>query len=132
MAGSHTGSSLSLMSYRPAWPLPFLKRALESAIFFKSLFLPSVYNGCMSVFYGCDRVYVYDSIINMLSIFSIYSVPFYKVHERLTETMIHVSGVRTFNTRTSRLFLPFHVFVSLWYFVTVYLSVYRLFLRIII
>lgn len=55
-------------------------------------------------FYGCDRVYVYDGINNMKSIFSIYSLPFYKVHERLTETMKHVSGVKTFDTRTFSLF----------------------------
>lgn len=40
----------------------------------------------------------------MKSIFSIYSLPFYKVHERLTETMKHVSGVKTFDTRTFSLF----------------------------
>lgn len=55
-------------------------------------------------FNGCDRVYVYDGINNMKSIFSIYSLPFYKVHERLTETMKHVSGVKTFDTRTFSLF----------------------------
>lgn len=55
-------------------------------------------------FYGCDRVYVYDGINNMKSIFSIYSLPFYKVHERLTETMKHVSGVKTSDTRTFSLF----------------------------
>lgn len=109
MAGNHTGSSLSPMSYRPAWPLPFLKRALESAIFFPQVYLFHLV--VCRVFYGCDRVYVYDGIINVQSIFSIYSVPFYKGHERLTEKMRHVSGNKTFNTRTFSLFYPFMSFL---------------------
>lgn len=58
-------------------------------------------------------------INNMKSIFSIYSLPFYKVHERLTETMKHVSGVKAFDTRTFSLsfFLPFHVFFCVRQFV---------------
>lgn len=133
MAGNHTGSSLSPMSYWPACPLPFLKACTWVRHFFLSKFTSSICIQwiCVGFFYGYDRVYVYDGINNMKSIFSIYSLPFYKVHERLTETMKHVSGVKAFDTRTfSLFFLPFHVFFvsdSLWYFVTINLSAYWIF-----
>lgn len=113
MAGNHTGSSLSPMSYWPACPLPFLKACTWVRHFFLSKFTSSICIQwmCVGFYYGCNRVYVYDGINNIKSIFSIFSVPFYKVHERLTETMKHVSGVQTFDTRTfSLFFLPFHVF----------------------
>lgn len=106
MAGNHTGSSLSPMSYWPACPLPFLKACTWVRHFFLSKFTSSICIQwmCVGFYYGCDRVYVYDGINNIKSIFSIFSVPFYKVHERLTETMKHVSGVKTFDTRTFSLF----------------------------
>lgn len=78
MAGNHTGSSLSPMSYWPACPLPFLKACTWVRHFFLSKFTSSICIQwmCVGLFYGCDRVPFYDGINNMKSIFSIYSVPF--------------------------------------------------------
>lgn len=107
MAGNHTGSSLSPMSYWPACPLPFLKACTWVRHFFLSKFTSSICIqwicvGFFMVVIGYMFMMAY--INNMKSIFSIYSLPFYKVHERLTETMKHVSGVKAFDTRTFSLF----------------------------
>lgn len=121
MAGNHTGSSLSPMSYWPACPLPFLKACTWVRHFFLSKFTSSICIqwicvGFFMVVIGYMFMMAY--INNMKSIFSIYSLPFYKVHERLTETMKHVSGVKAFDTRTfSLFFLPFHVFFCVRQFV---------------
>lgn len=134
MAGNHTGSSLSPMSYWPACPLPFLKACTWVRHFFLSKFTSSICIqwicvGFFMVVIGYMFMMAY--INNMKSIFSIYSLPFYKVHERLTETMKHVSGVKAFDTRTFSLFfypfMSFFVSDSLWYFVTINLSAYWIF-----
>lgn len=138
MAGNHTGSSLSPMSYRPACPLPFLKACTWVRHFFLSKFTSSICIQwmCVGFYYGCDRVYVYDGINKL--IYSPFSVFFQCLFKRFTNALLrqwNMYLVLKPSTHEPLAFcLPFHVFFfvsdSMWYFVTIYLSAYWIFLRI--
>lgn len=112
MAGNHTGSSLSPMSYWPACPLPFLKACTWVRHFFLSKFTSSICIQwmCVGLFYGCDRVPFYDGINNMKSIFSIYSVPFIRFTNALLRQWNMYLVLKPPTHEPLAFFLPFHVF----------------------
>lgn len=68
-------------------------------------------------FYGCDRVYVYDGINNMKSIFSIYSVPFIRFTNALLRQWNMYLVLKPPTHEPLAFFLPFHVFFCIRQFV---------------